>query len=242
MKMLSLLTAALLTAMCFVGCASNGVITEIGTEESTATLQTEAPETEAPETEPAETEPPVKIERDDFTIKVKDDTYVVNSDGNGDQHDKNFDGEAIIDVKTSGSSYTRYGYVKFDISELVGNGEFTCIDLDLYISWRQKDAGNPEYARLEIYACDPSWKGSELTFNTQPAKWEVASSLNDVTDERTPRSFPVTSYVKKALENGMTEIAFLIEENTPKWFLRIFVISFKCFILDFFNAVIDKSI
>ncbi len=46
MKMLSLLLAALLTATCFVGCASNGVITEIGTEESTTELQTEAPETE----------------------------------------------------------------------------------------------------------------------------------------------------------------------------------------------------
>ena len=85
--------------------------------EPTATDTLEAPETEEPQ----------KIERDDFSISVKDDTYVLNSDSSGNRKDDNFNGEAIMDVKTTGGSLTRYGYVKFDISELAGNTDFTCI-------------------------------------------------------------------------------------------------------------------
>ena len=186
----------------------------------TEPVVTELIVTEPVETDPPETDPPVKVERDDFIIKVKDDTYVVNKDGNGDQYDNSFSTEEKIDVKTSGSSLTRYGYVKFDISELVGNTDFTCVDLDLYVSWRQKDAGNPEYAKIEIYACDPSWEGETLTFNTQPAASKLVSVLNDVTDERTSRSFPITAYIRQALENDMTEVAFMIKENTPEVNLR----------------------
>ena len=187
---------------------------------ATEPIVTEPIVTEPVVTEPAETEPPVKVQRDDFTIKVKDDTYVVNKDGNGDQYDNSFSAEEIIDVKTSGPSLTRYGYVKFDISELVGNNDFTCVDLDLYVSWRQKDEGNPEYATIEIYACDPTWEGKTLTFNTQPTAHKLVSSLDDITDARTSRSFPITSYIKQALESEVTEVAFFIKENTPKVNLR----------------------
>ena len=166
------------------------------------------------------TEPLAEVRRDDFKIKVKDDTYVLNKVGDEDKSDESFSTEEIIDVKSSGNSLTRYGYVKFDISELVGNTDFTCIDLELYVSWRQKDEGNPEYARIEIYACDPAWEGDKLTFNTQPTAFELVSALDDVTDERTLRSFPITSYIRQALENNMTEVAFMIKENTPKMNLR----------------------
>ena len=171
-------------------------------------------------TEPVKTVLSANTVREDFSINVKDDTYVVNKDGNGDQYDKSFSTDAIIDVKTSGPSLTRYGYVKFDISELVGNTDFTCVDLDLYVSWRQNDAGNPEYATIEIYACDPSWEGDTLTFNTQPTEFKLISSLDDVTDARTLRSFPITSYIRQALESEVTEVAFFIKENTPKTNLR----------------------
>ncbi len=193
---------------------------EVTEPEVTEPEVTEPEVTEPEVTEPAETEPPVKVEREDFKINVKDDTYVVNKDGNGDQYDKSFSTDAIIDVKTSGPSLTRYGYVKFDISELVGNNDFTCVDLDLYLSWRQKDVGNPEYARIEIYACDSSWEGDKLTFNTQPTEFKLVSSLDDVTDERKLISFPITAYIRKALENNVNEVAFMIKENTPVTNLR----------------------
>ena len=224
MKKIIALLLAVLTLLASCGPVANEDTTlgeEIPVEPNvTEPTVTEPTVTEPTVTEPAETEPPVKVEREDFTIKVKDDTYVVNKDGNGDQYDKSFSTEEIIDVKTSGSSLTRYGYVKFDISELVGNTDFTCVDLDLYVSWRQNDVGNPEYAKIEIYACDPSWEGDKLTFNTQPATLELVSSLDDVTDERTLRSFPITEYIRQALENEMTEVAFMIKENTPKTNLR----------------------
>ena len=120
MKKIIALLLATLTLLAGCGSAVN-VDTTLGEEVTVAPTHPEVTEPEVTEpevTEPAETAPPVKVEREDFKINVKDDTYVVNKDGNGDQYDKSFSTDAIIDVKTSGPSLTRYGYVKFDISEL----------------------------------------------------------------------------------------------------------------------------
>ena len=186
----------------------------------TEEIVTEPTQTEPAETEPAETEPPLIIKRDDFTIEVSDDTYVVNADGSGDRSNEIFVDQNVIDVKTFGASHTRYGYLKFDISELAYDS-FTCVELDLTAFWRQYDPGNPEFARIEIYGCDTSWQGSSLSFNTQPEIFGLITALDDLTDKQEMRSYAVTSYVKKALESGFTEVAFMIKEATPELNLRI---------------------
>ena len=179
--------------------------------EPTATDTLEAPETEEPQ----------KIERDDFSISVKDDTYVLNNDSSGNRKDDNFNGEAIMDVKTTGGSLTRYGYVKFDISELAGNTDFTCIDLDLTVFWRQVDNTTSEHAKVEIYGCNTDWSEGTVTFNTQPQEYGLVSVLDDVTAATETRSFPVTAYVRSALNSGATEVAFKIVEITDECDIRI---------------------
>ena len=177
--------------------------------------------TEPVVTSPAVTEPPVKVERFDYTINVKEDTHVLNKDGNGDKSDVNYSTETLIDIKSNKGTLTRYGYLKFDISALKGDNDFTAIDLDLFINWKQADPGNPEFAKIEIYGCDLNWSADTLTYNNQPRALDLITSLDDVSGEKITRSFAVTDYVRKALANGQTEIAFYIKEATPGTPLRL---------------------
>ncbi len=171
-------------------------------------------------TEPVETDPPVPVDRFDYSIDVKEDTYVLNKDSNGDKSKNNYSSDLLIDVKSNKGNLTRYGFLKFDISSLKGDSDFTAIELDLFIEWRQNDAGNPELGALEIYGCDTAWDVKEVTFNSQPMYFERICILDDITTEKTTRSFPVTDYVRKALANGQTEVAFYVKEATPKVPLR----------------------
>ena len=215
MKMKRILALLLSVLLLLAGCGT-AVDTTAIPDSDVSPDATEAPITEAPETET-----PVKIERTDFAIKVKDDTYVLNADGNGSQADKNFGSEALMDVKSTGTNLTRFGYVKFDISDLAGNNDFTCIELDLSVIWRQVDTATTEFATVEIYGCDTTWDESSLTFNTQPNVHGLVASINDLTSQVVTRSFPVTAYVKSALENGATEVAFMVKENTEGFPTRI---------------------
>ena len=122
-------------------------------DDTTALVETDAPNTDSPETNPPETEPPAPVERFDYTIDVKEDTYVMNKNGSTDLKDTNYGADTEIHIKSNGNSLTRYGYVKFDISSLKGDNDFTCIDLDLTLSVRQQDASAP-YAALEVYGAD----------------------------------------------------------------------------------------
>ncbi len=178
-------------------------------------------ETNPPETDPPETEPPVKVDRFDYSIDVKEDTYVLNKDNSGDQSKKSFSTDVLIDLKSNKNSLTRYGYLKFDISSLVGDNDFTCIDLDLTLTWRQNDAGNPELAAVEVYGCETEWKGEEVTFNNQPMSFDLITSQNAISTQKITTSFAITDYVRKALANGQTEIALYLKEATPVTPLRL---------------------
>ena len=97
---------------------------------------TGTPDTNEPDTVPQETEP--LIPKDDYKIMVKEDTYVFNKDSSGDLSNVNFGNENEIHVKSyPGSTYTRYGYLKFDISELLLDTGITAIELDLKLKTKQ---------------------------------------------------------------------------------------------------------
>ena len=206
------------------------LITSCGPATGNDTATANETNASSPDTPPAETEviePDVteKVEREDFSIQVKEDAYVLNQDGSGDQKSSNFGSETLIDVKTTGGSLTRFGYVKFDISELIGNEDFTCIDLDLTVLWRQVDPTTSQFARVEIYSCDTSWQENTLTFNSQPEEYSLVTALDDITDKTETRSFPVTAYIKNAIKNGKTEVAFVIKEDTDDCDIRIHLAS-----------------
>ena len=192
----------------------------------TEPAETEPVETEPAETEPVETEPVVPVERFDYAIDVKDDTYVLNKDNNGDKSDANFSTETLIDLKSNKGSLTRYGFLKFDLSSLKGDNDFTCIELDLTVSWKQADAGNPELAAIEVYGCDPTCDISAVTFNTQPMVLDFICKIDNISNTKeVTYNFPVTDYIRKAVQNGQSEVVFYLKEATPVTPLRLKIYS-----------------
>ena len=164
-----------------------------------------------------ETNPVEKTPKNDFSITVKEDTFVCNKDGDGDQTETNYGSEKFLDLK--GSGYIRYTYLKFDLTSLAGDEDFTSIELDLTIYDRQADAKSD--AVMILYGCDPNWSEGTMTFNTQPVKYSEIARVTDLKTEEIKddamvvKSFPVTDYIKLCLAEGKTEAAFYLEEKTP---------------------------
>lgn len=155
----------------------------------------------------------------DAAIIVKEDTYVVNNDGDGDKSGYTFSTEPELNVKTNGESMTRYTYLKFDISSLAGDDNFTCIDLDLMQTRRESDT--PEFCAVDVYACDPSINVDELTFNNQPTEKAFVTANNKIDSENVIRSFSITDYVRFALSKGQSEIVLCLKDSTPGYPHRV---------------------
>ena len=164
--------------------------------------------------------PPEPVERFDHTITVMEDAYVMNKNGNVDQSNTNFGSDTEIHIKSNGNSLTRYGYLKFDISSLKGDNDFTSIELDLMLTARQQDAAAP-CAVIEVYGADTGWTEAGLTFAKQPETLGLITVKNDITADKIINSFPITDYVRQALANGQTEIALYLKEATPNVALHI---------------------
>ncbi len=203
---------ALVVIMLLCGCGAPADTT-VDNEITDEPTHTDAPlVTDAPETDPPETAPPVK--REDYTIEVKEDTYVYKAAGNKNVDD-NFGSDVDLQLKSEASAPIRFTYLKFDISCLVGDNDFTAVDLKLMLKMKQNDSGNPATAVVEIYgAPTDSWSENTLTFNNQPEHYELISLRDDVVGNGKVFDFPVASYIKYALSKGETEVAFYIKENT----------------------------
>lgn len=202
MKRILALLLALLTLLC--SCAPAGGETEtVDPGEMTTETETET-----------ETEAETKAERVRFSIPVKEDAYVMNKNDKGDQKDANFGSDKEIHLKTNGGSLTRYGYLKFDISDLVGDDEFTAIELELTLTVRQTDPGS-EFAVVEVYGADNAWDEAELTFNKQPETFNLITTNSTITSQPVASRFSITDYVRKALANGQTEISLYLKEAAP---------------------------
>ena len=173
-------------------------------------------ETDTPETPTHETEPPEPVERVDHAIPVLGDTYVYAKETSS-----NFGDAVDIQLKKIGEKLNRNGYLKFDISSLVGDNDFTSIELDLTMVLRQYNTGNPKYATVSIYGCESNWEENSMTFSTQPVMFSCITQLTDVTNEKITRSYPVTDYVRQVLAAGMTEIAFAVLDETPEMGLHM---------------------
>ena len=208
MKKIIALLLAVLTLLGGCGAPADTTAPEETDAPVTNAPVTNVPVTDAPVTDAPETEPPVP--REDYTVAVKDDTYVLNKDTAGDQSNTNYGSESEIQVKTyPGSSATRYGYLKFDISELAIDSGITAVELDIRLNGKQ----NSNTASLEVYGANPQgWEEDTLTFATQPTVYGLIASRNDIDKNNTTYSFPITAYVKKAIENGQTEIAICLKE------------------------------
>ena len=186
------------------------------------------PETDAPAvsdepvvTNPPETESPEPVERFDYKIDVKEDTYVLNKNGGTSYLDTNFGTETEMHVKSNTGSLTRYGYLKFDISSLKGDNDFTAIELELSLSTRQTDAAAP-MAVIEIFGTDFNWSETELTYNTMPDVYGRICVNDQITNEKSAVfTFPITDYVRQALAAGQSEIGLYVKEATPAVALHV---------------------
>ena len=162
-----------------------------------------------------ETEPPVP--KEDFSIAVTDDTYVVHKGVDGERKDENFGTEAGLILKGVGEK--RYTLIKFDISSLVGDNTFKSIELDLTFYGRQFD--NKNDAVIVIYGSDTNWSEKTVTYATKPIYYSVVANFTGLSIEEmkdgavVTKSFPVTDYIKLCLAEGKTEASFYIEELTP---------------------------
>ena len=171
--------------------------------------------TEAVDTTPVETLPPEPVERFDHKIDVKEDTYVLNKNGGTSYLDTNFGTETEIHVKSNAGSLTRYGFLKFDISSLKGDNDFTAIELELVLSTRQKDVAAP-FAVIEVYGTDIQWGEETITFNDQPDVFaRIATNDQIGPDSGFVATFAITDYVRQALAAGQSEIALYLKETTP---------------------------
>ena len=157
----------------------------------------------------------------DFTIAASEDTYVLNKDANGDQTATNYGSETQIHVKSNGTSLTRYGYIKFDISELEGNSDFTGVDLNLTMVSRQYDSTTPTYGTVQLYGVTADWDETKVTFSDCPEYYNLISSNTKISKNLKICSFSVTDYVKQALERGESEVAFYLAEATQEMPLHI---------------------
>ena len=169
-----------------------------------------APSSDAATDKPAETEPPVPVERHDYTIDVLEDSYVLNKDSSGDTSNKNYGSDVEIHVKNKGGNLTRYGYLKFDVSSLAGDTDFTCIELDLQLSIRQTSADTP-MSLIKIYGVDTEWSEFDICYSSMPNEFGFITSL-ELTSEKKVNSFSVTDYVRQAVAAGKKEVAFVIKE------------------------------
>ena len=146
--------------------------------------------------------------KEETTINVLEDAFVKKGEA-----DINFGGEPTIDLKSNNGDLTRYGYLKFDISSLVGVTDYTCIDLELTVETRQPEM---PMATVEVYGAANKWSESSLNFNIQPKSYDYITANTEITDKSNKSYlFSITDYIRQALANGETEISLYLVENTP---------------------------
>ena len=220
--MKKILAAALAALMLLSSCGAPADVTEapdaVTDAPETNAPVTSAPETDAPVTEAPETEPPVK--RENYNIQVSEDTYAYKAAG-AKYVDDNFGSATDLQMKSETSAPIRYTYLKFDISSLVGDTDFTAIDLNLMLKNKQNDPGNPDYAGVEVYGASLDWNENTLTYNHQPEHYELITSRDDIAGNGKTFDFAVGSYIKHALEQGQTQVAFYLKERTTQQALHL---------------------
>ena len=152
----------------------------------------------------------------DTVISVKEDAYVLNKNGDGDMTGRNFGTEADMQLKSNNGSLTRYAFVKFDISSLAEKSDFTCVDLDLFCTFRQNDADTPAKCTVGAYGCSNDWRESGVTFASQPEIYGLAGYNKEITNTREYFSISITDYVRQALAKGEKEISLYLKDDTAE--------------------------
>ena len=154
-----------------------------------------------------------KKQREDYSIAVKEDTYVQNGSSTGDTSNLSFSTEETLQIKSNtGSTLRRYTYLKFDVTSLKGDNDFSCIELGITIASKQNGQGNP--VTVNLYGCNSNWNETTITYNNQPTTYSLIDTNSNLTHKDVLYEFSVTDYIRQNVKNGYKTVTFMLEEAT----------------------------
>lgn len=149
----------------------------------------------------AATDPAAAADDGIIRINSTEDTYVQA----GSTANNNFGAADILDFKAGTADTNRLIYLKFNLPSLPD--EFNTA----YLEFKGKDAESRSASvTFNIYESDPdSWSGSDITFNTQPARGELVASV--VTTFADTVTMDITEYIKNCAASGKNNIALVLD-------------------------------
>ncbi len=151
----------------------------------------------------------ILVQVGDESARSIDDVYVQGgSDG-----DKNFSGSSSLIVKNDAGAqnYTRKSLMKFSLDQVPEETQA------VYLTFELADTPSADFTSADIYQVENDWKGTEVTFNTFPARIgtnPVAFFTKTMTSESLIQKLDVTEAVGRAKKNGDSEISFEISIPT----------------------------
>jgi hypothetical protein len=120
---------------------------------------------------------------------------------------ENYGASTELIVKQASSSWTRWSYLTFDVSNL--GGSLASAQVRLY---GQSDPGTS--VRIGIFpVADVAWSESGITWNNRPAAGSTALTVVTVDATAAARSWDVTAYVKAQLAAGATRVSFVVKDT-----------------------------
>ena len=146
-------------------------------------------------------------------IPVSEDAFIYNGSSvfdSSSRKGKNYGSSGVIELYDPTGTYLhRVGYVKFDVSSLVGV-EFGSVFAEFNVSGFEN---NYDDGKIDLYGATNSWSESTLTYNKRGdvTQGELLSSV--ITSGAGVIRFDVTDYVRAAIDNGETIVSFMLEND-----------------------------
>lgn len=128
----------------------------------------------------------------------------------GDSANSNFSSSPELQVKTGGTGFNRFSYIKFDISSIS-----TISSAKLNLSGKLVDTQSSSVGVSIFPVTDNNWTGPTITFNNRPTPGNTAlASVNVVGTATSLYSFDVTTYVQQQKALGQNFVSFFLKAPT----------------------------
>ena len=148
--------------------------------------------------------PPVA---DDATLVAIDDAHVQG----GANANNNFGSDRQIQVKYStGSTYQRFGYVRFDLTSLSGK----TVPSAMLRLWGRTSQNNATVIPVVVAGASDDWVESTITYNNRPVITGGALGTINLTSTGKWFEVDVTSYLQAAVNAGRTSVSFSLSGIT----------------------------
>ena len=146
-------------------------------------------------------------------IPVSEDTFIYNGSSffnSSDRKNKVYGTNGVIELYDPTSTYLhRVGYVKFDVSSLVGV-EFSSVFAEFNVSGYEDNYAD---GKIDIYGATNGWSESTLTYNKRGEVTQGALLSSVIFSGPGVIRFDVTDYVRAAIDAGETVVSFMLEND-----------------------------